>query len=223
MDASLIEQLGNESVARHARLCKKCGIQKPVSEFHRNIKDMTYGCQSRCKVCKNAENTAWRRKNPDKRAASKARSYAANRDTILQQQKKARGKHSDAQKSRLREHRLLHNLSKRYGLTIEEFDALVLRHGGCCGICGKSKKRMVVDHDHKTNLVRGLLCVSCNVGLGLMGDSINGLRRSIAYLNNAENRSNGECDEIGHRSSQVKRCGQRTLGFADANWAQAGG
>lgn len=69
------------------------------------------------------------------------------------------------------------NRLRRYGLTPDGFDALLAKQGGCCanlecrapssGIVGRS---FAVDHDHDTGLVRGLLCNTCNVALGMLGD-----------------------------------------------------
>ena len=56
---------------------------------------------------------------------------------------------------------------KKYGLTIEQFNAMLESQGGCCAICGMSdtsRKEIfpLVDHCHTTNKVRGLLCEACN-------------------------------------------------------------
>ena len=70
--------------------------------------------------------------------------------------------------TRIRPRRAYHR-TRNYGLTEPEYDAMVLKQNGRCAICGqipKSKRGLVVDHDHKLNHVRGLLCDGCNVGLG---------------------------------------------------------
>lgn len=51
------------------------------------------------------------------------------------------------------------NLRRRYGITQAQYDALLAHQGGVCAICGgKRRYRLLVDHDHKTGRVRGLLC-----------------------------------------------------------------
>lgn len=52
----------------------------------------------------------------------------------------------------------------RYGITIEQYDAMFAAQGGVCAICDKPPKnrRLDVDHDHSTGQVRGLLCAPCN-------------------------------------------------------------
>jgi len=54
--------------------------------------------------------------------------------------------------------------------------------GHRCAICRRSARRLAVDHDHQTNVVRGLLCTPCNQGLGMFRDSVALLRGAIAYL-----------------------------------------
>jgi hypothetical protein len=53
---------------------------------------------------------------------------------------------------------------------------------GRCWICSRKMKPAVVDHDHQSGIVRGLLCRSCNQGIGLLNDSALVLRKAIKYL-----------------------------------------
>lgn len=55
---------------------------------------------------------------------------------------------------------------RQYGLTVEQFDAMVIDQLGLCEICGAADKRLCIDHDHRTNAVRGLLCNTCNLAMG---------------------------------------------------------
>lgn len=52
---------------------------------------------------------------------------------------------------------------------------------GECPVCLR-KSALVVDHDHSTGQIRGWLCRPCNSGLGLLGDTADGLRRALTYL-----------------------------------------
>jgi hypothetical protein len=58
----------------------------------------------------------------------------------------------------------------------------VERQDGCCGICRSATTDLRVDHDHSTGAVRGLLCHTCNSGLGMLGDDIAAVRAALAYL-----------------------------------------
>ncbi len=76
-------------------------------------------------------------------------------------------------------------LRKKYGVTKEAFDSLLARQDGRCAICNvqiEDDARTHVDHDHVTSLVRGLLCRSCNLGLGHFKDSEERLALAIEYL-----------------------------------------
>ena len=75
-------------------------------------------------------------------------------------------------------------LKYQYGMSIEEYDALLASQDGVCAICGSLpvKKRLAVDHDHTTNDVRGLLCTRCNTTLGRMKDDPALLRRAADYV-----------------------------------------
>lgn len=72
----------------------------------------------------------------------------------------------------------------KYGLTEEQFRRMYLDQRGLCAIC---PKRLIgrdchIDHDHVTSKVRGLLCGSCNTGLGFFKDNIRLLANAIVYL-----------------------------------------
>jgi hypothetical protein len=78
-------------------------------------------------------------------------------------------------------------LKKTYGMTPEQYDALLARQGGRCAICVRNHAdsrefRLHVDHDHSTGRVRGLLCGLCNQGIGSLRDDPSLLRIAIAYL-----------------------------------------
>lgn len=72
---------------------------------------------------------------------------------------------------------------RRYGLTGRDHAALVQAQDGRCAICSsRPRAGLVIDHDHDTGKVRGLLCNNCNLGLGLMGDDSERLARAATYL-----------------------------------------
>lgn len=75
---------------------------------------------------------------------------------------------------------------KHYGITPEEYAQLFEGQGGRCAICRTDTpgggRRWAVDHDHMTGKVRGLLCGTCNTGLGLLRDSPGNLIAARNYL-----------------------------------------
>lgn len=74
---------------------------------------------------------------------------------------------------------------REYGITHDEYVALLEEQGGVCAICGdggEGSRSLSVDHDHVTGAVRGLLCNRCNPMLGYARDNIAVLRSAIMYL-----------------------------------------
>lgn len=75
-------------------------------------------------------------------------------------------------------------LERLYGITLEQYEAMLEAQDGVCKICGSppGRKRLHVDHCHVTKVVRGLLCSPCNTALGAFKDDEELLERAIAYL-----------------------------------------
>lgn len=76
-------------------------------------------------------------------------------------------------------------LRQKYGITAEDYDRMLDTQGGVCAICGGAEptgRRLAVDHDHATGVVRQLLCKPCNVSIGSMGEDVDRLRAAIAYI-----------------------------------------
>lgn len=84
-----------------------------------------------------------------------------------------------ANKAKVKNRRFLY----LYGITLEHFNKMKVKQGGCCAICNKKPKTtLCVDHDHETGKVRGLLCGVCNRSLGLFQDDLDILRQAVKYL-----------------------------------------
>jgi len=79
----------------------------------------------------------------------------------------------------------LKRIEKEYGLSAHQYYALVnSRNSSCeiCGTCYEDSFSLHIDHCHNTGMVRGLLCSKCNQGIGLLGDSVDSLKKAIEYL-----------------------------------------
>jgi hypothetical protein len=72
----------------------------------------------------------------------------------------------------------------KYGISRAKFEELYDKQLGRCAICllPLSETRIHVDHDHKTRKIRGLLCNTCNPGLGYFRDDPAMLERAAAYI-----------------------------------------
>ena len=79
-------------------------------------------------------------------------------------------------------------IKAKYGITLDEYKAMLETQGGKCAICessdpgGSSKTRFCVDHCHTTGQVRGLLCSKCNLAISYMDDNTSRLTAAIHYL-----------------------------------------
>lgn len=78
-------------------------------------------------------------------------------------------------------------LQRDYGITLNEYNQMLVEQGYRCKICGTTEPggkhgKFMVDHSHNTGEVRGLLCKSCNIALGEVGDNISTLQKMIEYL-----------------------------------------
>lgn len=70
---------------------------------------------------------------------------------------------------------------RKYGVTPEIYQEFFEAQGGVCAICHRPIK-LSVDHDHDTDLIRGLLCKDCNLGIGCFGDDPNLVLNAVEYL-----------------------------------------
>jgi hypothetical protein len=138
--------------------CRACDRDLPLGSFgkHASRRD---GLRDFCRECTNARH---RSKYPER----------AGRE------KEWRDRHPE----RYRDLRL----RSRYGLDVEAYEAMHEAQEGRCGICGGTEtfehKRLCVDHDHETGVVRALLCTRCNKSLGGFQDDPALLRKAAEYL-----------------------------------------
>ena len=54
---------------------------------------------------------------------------------------------------------------------------------GFCECCQKETSKLVLDHCHTTEVFRGWLCPPCNLGIGVLGDTLEGVQKAVNYLN----------------------------------------
>jgi hypothetical protein len=101
-------------------------------------------------------------KHKDREKETRRKYLIKNREKVLEIQKKWNNKNFERRKNII--------LKNVYGITLQQYEKMFKEQNGKCGICGihqdTLKKSLCVDHCHKTNKVRGLLCKNCNVALG---------------------------------------------------------
>lgn len=75
---------------------------------------------------------------------------------------------------------------RNYGLSLRDYELMFIQQGGTCAICGKHAdeqvRRLAVDHDHATGVIRALLCDACNIALGGFRDDPELLLAAASYL-----------------------------------------
>ncbi len=139
------------------KACTLCGVVKPLDAFCLQ-KGGRFGRHPRCRPC---------------RSIQERERYIANRDEILGRQRAS---------ERKRRYHSEYKRLRKYGISQAQFEELARIQDQRCAICDERATPLCVDHDHRTGLVRGLLCASCNVGLGYLRDDPARLRRAATYV-----------------------------------------
>lgn len=79
-----------------------------------------------------------------------------------------------------------HRLRQRYGISLDDYNALFNKQGGRCAVCGRHqsvlKNTLSVDHNHETGEVRGLLCYQCNAVFVRVLDDLDRLKAAADYV-----------------------------------------
>lgn len=173
------------------KVCTKCKIEKDNQEFGKRTKSKD-GLASWCKLCSKIQLDTWKAANPGKALESQKKFYANNPGKYKEKQKEYVQKNKEAvalRKKRYREVNFVKvkNLKlQRYGVSVDEYYAMCTERHDKCDICGISRnlltRDLAVDHCHTTGKVRGLLCSSCNLGLGKFGDTPDLLEKAAQYL-----------------------------------------
>ncbi len=148
------------------KTCTKCKVTKPVEDFCTD-RSRTDGLTSHCKLCRKISETKYRNTSQGKKK------HVAN---VKRYYVKKGGSKFRAET----------NLFRLYGVTPEQFNKLYVEQEGCCAICGthqsEFKRALSVDHNHKTKVIRGLLCNNCNMAIGKLQENPILLRKAADYL-----------------------------------------
>ena len=140
----------------------------------------------RCGHCKLAKDLAAFKK--DYRTRSGYGSWCRPCDNANHRERRKLRSSQQLKHDRLRG--IQYNRIYHYGLLSEAYAALTEKQGGVCAICHKPETRIIkgtlstlsVDHNHKDNRIRGLLCDVCNKVLGLFADNPHLFRTAAMYL-----------------------------------------
>jgi hypothetical protein len=120
---------------------------------------------------------SWQDRNPEAARASHREWYQRNRPALLASRK------AYGERPEVRERERHGWLRRKYGLSAEAFRDMLIGQAGRCLICLRVPQGdLVVDHDHTTGKVRGLLCQSCNHGLGQFRDDPRLMQSAARYV-----------------------------------------
>lgn len=151
------------------KICKSCKKQKDIKEFRfiRQNKNGTFLYKARCEDCYNYH---YREKYRKKSSTERSQIYKKRIEGLSFEDKKSQ------------------RLKYRFGLTMEEYENMLLSQNNKCYLCDKDFKgkgayqNANIDHDHKTGKIRKLLCARCNQALGLLDEDENLLKKMVVYL-----------------------------------------
>jgi superfamily II helicase len=178
------------------KFCKKCKKRKKIKDFY-SSKSHKDGLDWWCKDCSKEAAKRSVQQNPERRRLTNKKYYVKNKERISAYQKQYHAIH----RKELAEYAKVYAaknqrkiragvLKRLYGISIEEYERLLVKQKYCCAICKvkvtKLNKSLCVDHDHKTGKIRGLLCENCNNGLGGFRDNIKFLQVAQQYLRRQE-------------------------------------
>jgi hypothetical protein len=174
--------------------CTKCLKEKQSTDFYSKRGKP----RSICKSCEAEARKVYRKEHGDQMRTRERQYYAAsptmkaNKRKHIQAHKEQKrltdalyhrnnkGKRAAYRKSRQEIERERY-LKRKYGIDLEKYNQLLEEQFGLCAIC-LEEKPLHVDHDHKTGIVRGLLCSNCNTAVGLLKDDALNIQGAINYL-----------------------------------------
>ena len=164
--------------------CKSCEREYSKSRYQNN---------SKYKQSNKITSKKFREDNPD---YHKNYEYTLTQEQTVKYKEKAKEyyqKNKDKIKSYQRQYNKTDScknskLKNKYSITLQQYNQMIYEQNNKCLICScefstidKSRKPNV-DHCHKTNKVRGILCHKCNTGIGLLNENLEVLQKAIEYL-----------------------------------------
>lgn len=189
------------------KICKTCNEKKDLSEFHKHL-NCKFKVRNECKKCRIKKQLKYQKNNKEAYLEYQKKHYSKNKkqykkyaieykDIKNKQRREKYANDPEYRKKILKDIKSYHkknplvkkrqSLKNLYNLSLEDFDNLLKKQNDSCAICkikNNGNKRIFpfVDHCHKTNKIRGILCINCNQALGKFKDNIQFLKNAIKYL-----------------------------------------
>ena len=169
------------------KLCFSCVQYKPTSCFHKAKKEKD-GFQYNCIDCSKKYHAKRYVEQKDKLKVQLKKYKEGNKEKLEVASLLWKKNNPD----KVKQYQRTSNLRKNFGLSMDEYEQMLAMQNNLCAICEKPETfihhqtketaRLAVDHCHKTNKVRKLLCKSCNTALGLFKDDIGVMENAVQYL-----------------------------------------
>lgn len=163
-----------ESSIEKTKKCPRCGFEGALSNFPTD-RSLKFGVRPECRVCYRVDrrkwNAAW---TPEQRRKKHKRQIARHKERY----------HSDPEFKKYVNRKCRETENRRkFGLEPDDITKMLESQDHRCRICGRDiSVRRNIDHCHDTNRVRGLLCGSCNRGIGLLQDSPGMAMNAILHM-----------------------------------------
>jgi hypothetical protein len=145
--------------------CRKCLSKEGLRECRKCLELLPwpllfYDGHATCKNCRTIQTNEYRKDNKSNYSGYVKKWRRKNPDRVRNQ-----------------------HLKREFGITLDQYNELSRIQNNLCAICQRSfNKKLHVDHDHRTNQIRGLLCGNCNRGLGLFEDNSQFLKSATNYI-----------------------------------------
>jgi len=194
--------------------CRICRVDKLLDEFHRD-KSMKDGYMTVCKECRKIRGEAQKKsvlkngyiRTPEQRERMRAGhlgiepwnkgtggcknghdpKYYVQLPSGVYYCKKCKRDNAAKYRAKNIDRLRIEKRVGRYNITEDYLKEIWVKQNGICAICGEAldSEKYRIDHDHNSGKVRGILCHSCNTGIGLLRDSPEILHNATRYLENA--------------------------------------
>lgn len=194
------------------KTCARCKTRKALTDFNRcrrNPDGLQYPCRQCQRI---ATANSRKKQDPARVASVKQIWYTKNREVSIERAKLYREAHPEWAKEMSKRHsptwrkrypekaKLLamkqatQRRFRKHGLTQQQYDAMLDHQDHVCAACKEipvtssvrpgtnAYDNFVIDHDHATGKVRGLVCTNCNVALGMIRDNPDTARKLADYL-----------------------------------------
>jgi hypothetical protein len=154
-------KLGIGLIAITEKQCNSCGEVKAVDQFYKDL-GIADGRATICKICRDLSMNLWRESHRDEYNKYMRDFRAGNREWA---------KNTD--------------LKRTYGISLADYNHMLAEQGGKCKLCKKGpqgKRPLVVDHNHDSGEIRGLLCYGCNRKISILEKSVEEQQEAIEYV-----------------------------------------